>query len=162
MYLLFDYLQFIELLLNEFQNVINLAEGIFHRVVTIDRIVVVAMEIIGANWFGLGLIYLETLFDGLVVVISSTASLTTVQKTLDDLVFLNEHVEEHSLHVAALEKELKSFRLRYCTWETIEDNALAIFWKVVQIAFDEVNHFVVWNEVTSSYEFADFFTEFAT
>ena len=52
------------LLISKFQDVVNLAEGIFHRVVAIDSKIVVAMEIIGTNRFGLCLIYLETFFDG--------------------------------------------------------------------------------------------------
>ena len=51
------------LLTSKFQDVVNLAEGIFHRVVAIDSKIIVAMEIIGTNRFGLCLIYLEAFFD---------------------------------------------------------------------------------------------------
>ena len=78
------------LFLNESQNIVNLAEGIFHRVVAVDSKVVMTVEIVCANWFGLCLIYLQTFFDSLVVVICTAAGFSAVQKTLDDLIFLYE------------------------------------------------------------------------
>ena len=44
----------------------------------------------------------------------------------------------------------------YGTWETVEDYTFAILWQVVEVACDEVNHLVVWNQVTTRDEFANF------
>ena len=78
------------LFLNESQNIVNLAEGIFHRVVAVDSKVVMTVEIVCAYRFGLCLIYLQAFFDSLVVIISATASLTSVQEAFDYLILLYE------------------------------------------------------------------------
>ena len=120
-----------------------------------------AMEIVGANRFGLCLIYLEAFFDCLVVVISATAGFAAVQKAFDNLIFFYEHVEEHSLHVATLQQELECFGLCYGAWKTIKDNTFAVLWQVVQIALNEVNHLMVWHKIAARNQLSNLFAEFA-
>ena len=149
------------LFLNESQNIVNLAEGIFHRVVAVDSKVVMTVEIVCANWFGLCLIYLQTFLDSLVVVICTTTCLTAVEEAFDHLIFLYEHIQQNGLHVATLQEQFQCLSLCYGTWETVKDNAFAICWQVVQIALDEVNHLVIWNQVSAGDQFANLFAELA-
>ena len=114
------------LLTSKFQDVVNLAEGIFHRVVAIDSKIVVAMEIIGTNRFGLCLIYLETFFDGDVVVIGATASFATIEESFDDFVFFYEEVEKNGLHMATVEQQFECFCLSHGTRKAIEDDSFAV------------------------------------
>ena len=94
------------LFLYDVEDIVNLTESILHRVIAVDSKVVVAMEIVGADRFGLCLIYLETLLDGLVVIVCTAAGFATVEEAFDHLILLYKEVEEHSFHLATLKQKL--------------------------------------------------------
>ena len=69
------------------QDIVDLCEGILHRVVSVDGKIVVVVQVVGCYGLRYILIYLQTLFDSLVVVVGTTARLAAVQQTLDNLLF---------------------------------------------------------------------------
>ena len=98
---------------------------------------------------GLRMIDIETLLDGLLIVVAASGLLAAKQETLHQLILWYEQLD-HSCHLmAALGKHLlQSLSLRDGAGEAIKDDTLVVGTKTVIDAGEDIDHQFVGNQLT--------------
>src|SRR5574344_382835 len=95
------------------------------------------------------MIYIETLLDSLLVIIRATAFLTTVDQTSHQLILRNSQLNHGSNLMTTLSQHLlQSLSLWSGTWKTIKNHTLMLFTKAIIYACENVDHQLVWNQLT--------------
>ena len=101
------------------------------------------------QWRSLVVVNIKALLDCFLVVIRTTALLTTEKQTLHQLILWNKEFN-HSCHIVTTLSQhlLQSLCLWDCTWETIEDNTLMLLAKAIVYACKNIYHQLIRNELT--------------
>ena len=95
------------------------------------------------------MINIETLLDSLLVIIRTAAFLTAVNQASHQLILRNSQLNHRSDLMTTLRKHLlQSLSLWSGTWETIEDYTSVILTEAIVYTCEDVDHQLVWNQLT--------------
>ena len=151
----------------------NTSEDLIYSSETLDVVVDAFLLIPVDKRSCLGVIYIETLLDSLLVVVRTTTLLATINQASHQLILRNSQLNHSSHLVTTLSQHfLQSLSLWSSTWETIEDNTLVILTETIIYASEDINHQFIRNQLTivdvplsSLTEFCtvfDFITQYVT
>lgn len=151
------------LLVNLVEHTADATEDLGDSAEALDAYVLVHQLVVIVDGASLIVVHNETLLDGLKVVVSTSGSFATLNKTADDFVFGNVDIDEDGGLVAALLHEtLELHSLVEGTWEAVENEALGVSRKRVDMLLEELDGHVVRNELSLARERGNKLSEFAT
>src|SRR5574344_705464 len=95
------------------------------------------------------MINIESFFNGFLVIIGTSAQLTTINQTSHQLVLRNSKFNHCSnLMITLGQHFLQSLSLRNCTRETIEDYTFMVFSKSIINTGKDIYHQIIRNQLT--------------